>query len=205
MPKVVAGVMQTAERKPAAVLCGELRGFARLSEALEPALVLQLAGEFFTLAAAIVQAERGRIVAVSNDTLLAVFRDGDAAQVAEQAVRAARRMQRDCSGLAEGWRQTHGLRTAASLALHLGETLFGRTGPAGMEQFVALGDPVTVAGRLLGRARAGELVLSHAVIQVISPESLELDAEPLPPLEIPMRDPIRLYGVLLSDRLDFTS
>jgi hypothetical protein len=43
------------------------------------------------------------------------------------------------------------------------------------------------------------------VIKVVSPESLELDAEPLPPLEMPKRDPVRLYGVLLSDRLDFTS
>ena len=32
----------------------------------------------------------------------------------------------------------------------------------------------------------------------------ELEAEELPPLEIPRREPIRLFGVLRDARLDFT-
>jgi hypothetical protein len=31
-----------------------------------------------------------------------------------------------------------------------------------------------------------------------------IEAEGLPPLEIPRRDPIKLFGVLLNTRLDFT-
>jgi len=200
-----AGTGIRAERRVAALLVCELRGFARLSEELEPAHALQLESEFLSLIAAALKAEQGEIVTIANDVLLAAFRGGDAPQVAAQAVRAAQRIQSESAPLAEAWRQKHGLRVAAAMALHLGETLFGAAGPAGREQFIALGDPATVVQRLLLRARAGEFVLSHAVIQVVSPEGLDLDAEPLPPLELGRREPIRLYGVLLSERLDFTS
>jgi class 3 adenylate cyclase len=200
-----AGPKAGAERRTAAILLAQLRGFARMQEALEPGLALQLAGKFFTLAGTIARSGGGEVISLRNDSVLAAFRGGDAPHVAAQAVRAAQLLQREAGPVLESWRQVHGLRCAVSLALHLGETLFGRTGAAAAEQAVALGYAAGVAERLLERARAGEFVLSHEVIKVVSPESLELDAEPLPPLELAKREPIRLYGVLLSDRLDFTS
>jgi class 3 adenylate cyclase len=68
-----------------------------------------------------------------------------------------------------------------------------------------LGDCVSIAERLVHRARAGELVLSDAVMGVVSVSELEIDAEPLPPLELHHRPAIRIYGVLRDDRLDFTA
>jgi hypothetical protein len=53
--------------------------------------------------------------------------------------------------------------------------------------------------------RAGELVLSDAIMGVVSVAELELDAQPLPPLELHNRPAIRIYGVLRDDRLDFTA
>jgi adenylate cyclase len=200
-----AGARSGTERRAAAILVCQLRGFARMQEALEPATALQLAGRFYALAAAAAKNGGGEVVSLRNDSVLAAFRAGDAAEVAAQSVRAAQLIQRELGAVLESWRQAHGVRSAVSLALHLGETLFGRAGPAGMEQPVALGDAVSVAERLIERARAGEFVLTHEVVKRVSPESLELDAEPLPPLEMPKRDPIRLYGVLLNDRLDFTN
>ncbi len=203
--QAAAGVRSGTERRAAAILVCRLRGFAAMQEALEPATALQLAGRFYALAAAAAKNGGGEVVSIRNDSVLAAFRAGEPAQVAAQSVRAALSLQRETGAVLESWRQAHGVRCAMSLALHLGETLFGRAGPAGLEQPVALGDAVSVAERLIERARAGEIVLSHELIKVISPESLELDAEPLPPLELPKRGPIRLYGVLLSDRLDFTA
>lgn len=40
---------------------------------------------------------------------------------------------------------------------------------------------------------------------VVSVAELELNAEPLPPVELHHRPAIRIYGVLRNDRLDFTS
>jgi class 3 adenylate cyclase len=70
---------------------------------------------------------------------------------------------------------------------------------------VVFGDCVSIAERLVHRARAGELVLSDAIMKVISVAELELDAEPLPPLELHHRPSMRIYGVLRDDRLDFTA
>ena len=57
---------------------------------------------------------------------------------------------------------------------------------------------------LLHRARAGEFVLSAAVMDALGNDRATLQAEPLPPLEITRRDPVQLFGVLRDARLDFT-
>ena len=69
---------------------------------------------------------------------------------------------------------------------------------------MAFGDSVSLAQRMVNRARAGEFVMSEAVMGALSVENLDLDAEPLPQLELPRRSPIRIYGVLVEGRLDFT-
>jgi class 3 adenylate cyclase len=82
--------------------------------------------------------------------------------------------------------------------------VLGVAGPRGLQQRVAFGDSVTLAQAMVRRARAGEFVMSDSVMGALSVENLDLDAEPLPQLELPRRTPIRIYGVLVETRLDFT-
>ena len=82
--------------------------------------------------------------------------------------------------------------------------MLGVAGPRGLERRVAFGDSVSLAQAMVNRARAGEFVMSEAVMGALSVENLDLDAEPLPQLELPRRSPIRIYGVLVAGRLDFT-
>jgi class 3 adenylate cyclase len=199
-----AGFSPTPDRCQAVLLDIELRGLARMSEALDPDLVLRLANEFFSFAADIVSAHDGEAVTCQHDVLLSVFMRGSPLQISQQAVRAAQRIQEEYPSLAERWRATHGLRTAVAQGLHLGEAVLGTAGPKGLERRVAFGDSVTLAQQLVNRARAGEFVMSEAVMGALSVENLDLDAEPLPQLELPRRAPIRIYGVLLEGRLDFT-
>lgn len=196
--------VRTPDRRQAVLLDSELRGLARMSEALEPDLVLRLAGEFFTFAADIVAAHGGEAVTSQHDMLLSAFLRGSPLQASQQAVRAAQRIQADYPSLAEKWRTAYGLRTAVAQGLHLGEAVLGFAGPKGLERRVAFGDSVSLAQHMVNRARAGEFVMSESVMGALSVENLDLDAEPLPPLELPRRAPIRIYGVLLEGRLDFT-
>jgi adenylate cyclase len=191
-------------RRHAVILCSELRGLARMSDALEPRLVLALAGEFFDLVAEAVEAHGGEAIAAQHDVLLSVFPRGNPLQAAQQAVRAAQRVQGLFIGTAERWRTTYGLRAATAQGLHLGEVVLGLAGPRGMQRRTAFGDSVTVAHGLQQRARAGEFVMSDTVMGALSVENLDLDAEPLPQLELARRPPIRIYGVLVAERLDFT-
>lgn len=196
---------QPSVRVEAVVLFAELRNFTRMSEMLEPDRVLALVDQFFECAAQAVQAHGGETWEVHNDSLMAAFRQGKAPEQARAAVRAAQQLFGDFDAVAQAWERDYGLRTATALGVHHGPVVVGEAGPTARRNQAVLGDCVSIAERLVHRARAGELVLSDAVMGVVSVAELELDAQPLPPLELHNRPPIRIYGVLRNDRLDFTA
>jgi adenylate cyclase len=202
--KTTVGFAPTTERRHAVLLCTELRGLARMSEALEPSLVLLLANEFFAFASDIVAAHSGEAITSQHEMMLSAFTRGNPMQTSQQAVRAAQRVQADFPALADRWRITYGLRSAVAQGLHMGEAVLGLAGPRGLERRIAFGDSVNIAQSMVNRARAGEFIMSEAVMGALSVENLDLDAEPLPQLELPRRAPIRIYGVLVEGRLDFT-
>ena len=193
-----------AERRTAAILFARLRNFTRLSDMLDAQTVLKMVGGFFTLVARIVNANGGQVINTHNDTLLAVFPTGTAALQAQQAIKAGKDIQMEFGTFADTWESSYGLHTAVALGAHVGDTVFGYSGPEGQERFVAFGHALTIAARLVHRARKGEFIMSDAVVGALAGSNFDLDARPLPPLELPRRSPIRLYGVLLDTRLDFT-
>jgi len=193
--------MSKAERKPAAILYTELRNFTRMSEMLEPERALKLANDFFALAARAAEMCSGRVMWVQNDTLVMTFSTASPSQFCQQAFQAAQVVQREFAAVGEKWQREYGLQAAVALGLHLGETVFGMAGPAGAERPIAFGDAVSIAERLVHRARAGEIVISSAVTRTIGSTS---GARALPPLELGRRPPIVIYGIVLDTRLDFT-
>ena len=193
------------ERRPAALLYTELRNFTRLSEVLQPDKVLELANEFFTFAAKNVIAGGGNVLSVQNDSLLASFVEGEPRRFNDDALKTAQAIQRDFGPIGERWRDAYGLAAAVALGLHTGEAVFGMAGQLGAQQFVAFGDCVSVAERIVHRARAGELVLSLDVMKALGAKVQTLGAEELPPLELGnRRPPLPIYGMVLETRLDFT-
>ena len=196
---------QKPERRAAAVLFAELRNFTRLSEVLQPDTVLDLVNEFFSLAARAIKDNTGKVLSMHNDGLVAAFVAGAAAEFNGQALKAAQTIQSEFGPIGERWKQDYGLPAAVSLGVHTGETLFGFAGPAGAQQFVGFGDSVSVAERLVHRARAGELVISLDVMKALGAAVRSLGAEELPPLELGGKRPLLpIYGMVLETRLDFT-
>lgn len=193
-----------AERAPAVILDLELRNFTRLSEVLDAERVLQLASTFFSIAGGAVKQHSGEIFAVQNDSLVAAFRSGGAPQCAAQAIAAAQALLRDFEPVGERWKTDFGLPATVAAGVHLGDTVFGMAGPHGGEQYVAFGDSVSIAERLVHRARAGEIVFSLEVAKALGAAAGKLGAQALPPLELGRRPPLPLFGVLLETRLDFT-
>ena len=123
--QTTVGFAPATNRRQAVLLCTELRGLARMSDALNPGLVLLLANEFFTFAADIVAAHGGEPVSSHHEMLLSAFTRGNAIQATQQAVRAAQCVQADFPAMAEQWRKAYGLRTATAQGLHLGEAVLG--------------------------------------------------------------------------------
>jgi adenylate cyclase len=183
------------------ILSAETRGFTRMSEILEPAAVVACISEFFVLVSSAVERHAGAVPNVFNDTLVATFAGEGNAQ---EAVRAAQEIRQDFASLAEAWKGDYDLHVAVAMGLHCGDIVTGTGHGSRPGQGLVVGDSVSVAERLLHRARAGEFVLSQAIMEALATAQVTLDAEELPALKIPPREPIRLFGVLLDTRLDFT-
>lgn len=184
-------------RLPAVILFAETRGFTRTSAILEPSVVLAQIGVFFDMVRAAVAHNNGSVHSLLNDTLMATFSGADCAQ---KAVQTALDVQNGFGAIEEAWARDFGIRAAVALGLHAGETVFGNAADTAL----VVGDCVSIASRLLHRARAGELVLSAPVLQALGANATLLEAAPLPPLTIPRREPLALHGVLRDTRLDFT-
>ncbi len=191
----------TPERTPVVILFAETRGFTHTSEMLQPSVVLARVSEFFALVRAAVERQEGTVRNVLNDTLMASFAGKSNAQ---HAVQAAQEIQRDFTVFEESWEHDYGIRAAVAIGLHAGDAVVGIAGGPMPGQPLIVGDSVSIAERLLHRARAGELVLSKTVMDALTATGFALDAKKLPSLEIPRREPIRLFGVLRDPRLDFT-
>jgi len=197
--------MSTApQRRQAAILYAELRNFTRLSEALEPAKVLELANEFFAFAARCATNHTGKVVCLNNDSLLAAFAAGSPKEFCAQALQAAQELQREFPAAGERWQTEYGLPAAVAIGLHLGEAVFGIAATQGIQQPLAFGDCVSIAERMVHRARAGEIVISLEVMKGLGAAVKTLGAEELPPLELGKRPPIPIYGMVVETRLDFT-
>jgi hypothetical protein len=61
-----------------------------------------------------------------------------------------------------------------------------------------------LAERLPHRARAGEFVLSKALLGALTASGGSIEVGPLSALKIAKREPLQIYGVLLDTRLNFT-
>jgi len=190
--------MTAPARLPVVILFAETRGFTRTSAILQPAVVLDQASVFFDLVRNAAERNGGTVHNILNDTIMAFFAGAARAQ---QAVQTAQEIQRDFDGIEDIWARDFGIRAAVSIGIHAGEAVIGTVGNAAP---MLIGDSVSIATRLLHRARAGEFVLSAPVMDALGDHQPTLDAEPLPPLEIARRDPVQLYGVLRDARLDFT-
>jgi len=194
----------TPERRAATIFYAELRNFTRLSEVLPPEKVLALANDFFSLAAMSVTANRGKVLSVQNNMLVAAFGGHGATQLAERALSSAQDVSREFGAMGEEWKTAYGLPAAVSVALHIGEAVFGMAGPIGARQFVAFGDCMDIGERLVRRARSGETVFSEDFVKALGMRPAVIGARHLPPLELAKRPPIQLYGLTLEERLDFT-
>jgi adenylate cyclase len=172
-----------------------------MSEILEPAIVLGRVAEFFAFVVTVVERQGGTVRSLLNDNVVATFAGpADAAR----AVEAAQEIQRDFAAIETSWERDYGFRTAVAMGLHYGDAVIGKLASPLPAQTLIIGDGLSIAERLLHRARAGELVLSNAVMVMLQAAGVTLDAEKIPELAIPRREPIPLYGVLLDTRLDFT-
>ena len=113
--KTTVGFTAATDRRQAVLLGTELRGLARMSEALDAGLVILMANEFFAFASDNVAAHGGEAITTQHEMLLSISPGATRSRRPAGGVRGAGHSG-DFPKLAEKWRTAYGLRSAVRRA-----------------------------------------------------------------------------------------
>jgi adenylate cyclase len=153
------------ERLDVAVLFCDLRGFTTMAESLEPRQVRDVLNAYYRATTRIVFDHGGTVMQYVGDEVFAVFGAPiPQAAAAATALRCAMGMQQAAAGLNRLLAEQGLPAVAYGIGVHRGEVVAAHVGNEIRRQYAVVGDPVNVGSRLCGQARAGEVVVSDAVL-----------------------------------------
>jgi len=174
------------ETTHAAVLFADMRGYTALAERLQPARVVSLLDEFFTVLARVTVAFGGEVFHMAGDGMMAGFGVRDPKRSgACAALAASHAMLQSFAPVAARWRDEFAVVTGIGIGLHSGEVALGFLGPPGKQAITMIGDTANVAARLCSRARAGEVLFSCAVAAALRVDADGVSVGAKPFLQLP--------------------
>jgi adenylate cyclase len=139
----------------------DMRGFTAFSETAEPEELIEVIGEYHSLAGRLVQTTGGTLEHFAGDGLMVFF--NDPVQLANHELHAARlavAMREQFADLAAVWRK-RGYELALGAGIAVGHATLGRIGFEGRYDYGALGPVTSLAARLSDEAAAGQILLSQ--------------------------------------------
>jgi len=144
-----------AERISAALWFSDLRGFTRLVDTVSPELIMPLLNDYAGAAVAAVHANGGEVLKFVGDGVLAIFRDdGNLQNACQQALKALKHCMKELRHV-RNRRANAGLPvTDMSVALHVGEVLYGNFGGEDRLDFTVVGPAVNELSRISGLSRS---------------------------------------------------
>jgi adenylate cyclase len=148
--RATGGVMAgMAERRDAAILFTDLRGFTALAQRLPPCALLDLLGAYQRRVVACVHRNGGRIDKYLGDGVLASFGAArPSATYAADALRAVEDIADAVAAWNAGTRDPEAPPVAVGAAVACGEVLFGAVGDADRLEYTVIGDAVNLAAKL---------------------------------------------------------
>jgi adenylate cyclase len=220
LPPVVVDRMVAGGRMPAlggeerevTVLFSDIAGFTAISEACDPATLVQGLNIYFSTMTDIIEAHGGFVDKYIGDAIVAVFgAPMDAPRHAEQAMRAAMQM-RDVLRAEPERFSLAGLPLRTRIGLNTGRVLIGNIGSPRRFNYTAMGDAVNLAARLEGANKAygtsilvsedtmqaaGAAVVARRVdiVRVVGRAQAVRLYEPLAPREAASAEDLRLAAV----------
>jgi len=189
-------VTSSCEPVTATVLFVDLRGYTTLSERLPAEQIVPLLQEFFRVLLCACASHGGRIYHIAGDGLMAGFGVGHPHHGGTSAaLAAAREMLDQFAPIALRWHASLSMASGIGIGIHTGRVALLTIGERTERDAATLiGDTVNIAARLCERARAGEVLFSDTVAEVMGNDWLAGDsgADELPRF---MRLPrVRLRG-----------
>jgi class 3 adenylate cyclase len=152
---------------PATVLFADLRGYTTISEGAASSDVVNMLHGFYDECASGIWERDGIVNKFIGDAVLAIFNFPIVREDhVRQAVMAARDIQQRCS---QSKRLVVGSKEASvgvGIGIHTGEASIGEVGTA-YKDFTIIGAVVNMASRIQGAAKAGEILVSKEVYQLV--------------------------------------
>jgi len=151
-------------RKDVTILFADVRGFTGFSEKREPEEVVAMLNRYLTLATSEIFAQLGTLDKFLGDGVMAIF--GAPLALPDHALAALRAAVSMRSHIDDLRRDT-GVRVGFGIGLNSGSAIVGNIGSERFMNYTVIGDVVNVSARLQAEARAGEILISEATLELI--------------------------------------
>jgi adenylate cyclase len=151
------------------VLFADLRGYTTLTEGIEASvLVEQVLNRYFTAMTDVLYRHSGTIDKFLGDGIIGVFGTPIAhADDMQRSLAAAVDLQLAFAELRRTWRAELGLDIGMGIGMGFGGAVIGNIGSAQRQDYTLIGDVVNTASRLGGLAEAGQILVSHRLVDAL--------------------------------------
>ena len=154
------------ERSEVSVLCSDIRGFTRISAAMDAEDIVSMLNDYFSALTECIFRNDGTIDKFVGDAILAVFGSPDPdPQHRRKAVQAAIEMQQAMQAVNQRRSQSGEQVCEIGIGVHSGEVLHGFIGSPERMEFTVIGDAVNKTARYCDGAQASQVLISPDVHQ----------------------------------------
>jgi class 3 adenylate cyclase len=189
-------VLETGERREVTVMFADIRGFTRICEGLDPALVIEMLNGYFSEMSNVIRSHHGLVTRLMGDGIMSVFGALEPNPWHTQdAVEAAIGM-REALGRYNDALSTRSLpQLHFGIGIHCGAVVAGLVGSDELLEFTVMGDVVNVASRVEGLTRRldADILVTEEVKSRLGDR---FSMNPMPPAPIRGKsDPVLTWAV----------
>lgn len=167
--RVLSGDIQrgSVEKTHAVIWYFDLRGFTQLSEREEGTKVIEMLNAYFGEVVEVIENQGGNVLKFMGDGLLAIFNADAGFDTVNCAIEGIVEVEDRLKTLSEMRAAQDQPVTDYTLALHLGDVLYGNIGGAARLDFTVIGAAVNTTARMLGMCSptGQKLILSAEVVK----------------------------------------
>ncbi|MBM4272699.1 MAG: HAMP domain-containing protein, partial [Deltaproteobacteria bacterium] len=164
----------------ATVMFADIRGFTSFSEQRDPAEVVNVLNEYFTMATDVIFRYGGHVDKFIGDEIMSVF----GAIIAEKnhpvkAVMTAVSLQKELQDINLKKKTEGDAAIRIGIGINTGELIAGNIGSNKRMEYTVIGDTVNLASRLTRLAGPDEIVISNSVYKMVSDFIIAEEVEPV--------------------------
>ncbi len=188
------GIHLEGDKKRITVLFSDIRGFTKMSEKMDPAVLVKELNEYFQDMIQVIFRHGGTLDKFIGDAIMAVWgsplpHDRDA----YHAVAAAWEMQQAIKKLNERRAGHNKPPLSAGIGINTGEAVVGNLGSLDRMEFTVIGDTVNTASRIEHNTLAGQVLIHEATYEEVKDF---IEARAVAPIAVKGKEQaLRLYEV----------